>query len=141
MRQEAAYQEAERLTGAGQPYAALPYYQAVPDYGEAARRLDSACYRLVGTWQDETGAVYAFNQDGTCTLAGEKLYFTISGDTISTGESPEGLLVSHRVSAITEESATLYDLRLASATAVKLTKLEQIDLPAQEETGVAVVDE
>lgn len=140
-RQEAAYQEAERLTHAGQPYAALPYYQAVPDYKEAARRLDSMCYRLVGTWQDENGAVYTFNQDGTCSLAGEKLCFTVSGDTISTGESQESLLVSHRVSSLTEESATLYDLRQASAKAVKLTWMEQIDLPAPEEAGVAVVDE
>lgn len=140
-RQEAAYQEAERLTAAGQPFAALPYYQAVPDYKEAAQRLTSPCYQLIGTWQDENGAVYTFNTDGTCTLAGEKLCFTISGDTISTGTGKDELLVSHRVSSLKESSLTLYDLRLTSAKAIKLTRMEQIDLPAQEQTGVAVVDE
>lgn len=140
-RQEAAYQEAERLTEAGQPYAALPYYRAVSDYKEASQRLESPCYRLVGTWEDESGAVYFFGEDGTCTLAGEKLFFSMSNDTISTGESADALIISHRVSSLKEKTATLYDLRLSSVTAVKLTRMEQIDLPAQEQPGVEVVDE
>lgn len=140
-RQEAAYQEGERLTAAGQPFAALPYYRAVPDYKEAAQRLESPCYRLVGTWQDEAGAVYSFNEDGTCTLAGEKLYFSMNGDTISTGEASDALMISHRVSSLADDSATLYDLRLSSVVAVKLTRMKQIDLPVEEQPTVEVVDE
>lgn len=140
-RQEAAYQEAERLTEAGQPFAALPYYRAVPDYKEAAQRLESPCYRLVGTWQDESGAVYSFSEDGTCTLAGEKLFFAMNNDTISTGETAEALMVSHRVSSLKENTAILYDLRLSTVTAVKLTRMEQVDLPTQEQAAVEVIDE
>jgi len=141
IRKEAAWQEAERLMEAGQPYDALPYYRAVPGYKKAVQRMESLCYRIIGTWEDENGAAYAFNEDGSCTLAGTAMMYSVNDYAMSTGASKDALLITHRISSVKENSAVIYDLRDGTAKTIRLTRVEVTAAPVEEQTDVEVVDE
>ncbi len=139
--QQANYLEAERLNDAGDAYGALPYYQAIPDYKNVESRLERLCYKIIGTWQSREGDYYIFRENGTCSMAGEEMYFNVDSYAMSTGAQADGLLITHRISSVMGDNAVLYDLRDGTAKAINLTRAQ---LPRAEEAptqGMEVVDE
>ena len=121
----ACYSEAERLYAEGKPYEAMPYYQAVPGYQNADSRLAESCYRILGTWQTRDGQAYVFRPDGTCTMAGEELYFEVSAYALNTGAAPGSLQATHSISSVNDKEAILYDLRDVKAKQIRLTRVEE----------------
>ena len=80
---------------------------------------------MLGTWQDTAGNAYTFNLDGTCTLAGESLFFAVDGLTIRTGTSADSLTATHQLTGISATSAWLFDQRNGANTRIRLTKVEK----------------
>ena len=122
---ESCYQAGESYYAAGQVYQAYPYYQEISDERRVKERLKEACYLVLGTWQDTAGNAYTFNLDGTCTLAGESLYFAVDGLTIRTGTSADALTATHQLTGISATSAWLFDQRNGANVRIRLTKVEK----------------
>ena len=122
---ESCYQAGESYYAAGQVYQAYPYYQEISDERRVKERLKEACYLVLGTWQDTEGNAYTFNLDGTCTLAGESLYFAVDGLTIRTGASADALTATHQLTGISATSAWLFDQRNGANVRIRLTKVEK----------------
>lgn len=122
---ESCYQAGESYYAAGQVYQAYPYYQEISDERRVKERLKEACYLVLGTWQDTAGNAYTFNLDGTCTLAGESLYFAVDGLTIRTGTSADSLTATHQLTGISATSAWLFDQRNGANVRIRLTKVEK----------------
>lgn len=122
---ESCYQAGESYYAAGQVYQAYPYYQEISDERRVKERLKEACYLVLGTWQDTEGNAYTFNLDGTCTLAGESLYFAVDGLTIRTGASADSLTATHQLTGISATSAWLFDQRNGANVRIRLTKVEK----------------
>lgn len=122
---ESCYQAGESYYAAGQVYQAYPYYQEISDERRVKERLKEACYLVLGTWQDTAGNAYTFNLDGTCTLAGESLYFAVDGLTIRTGASADSLTATHQLTGISANSAWLFDQRNGANVRIRLTKVEK----------------
>lgn len=120
--QEACYLEANRLYEAKQPYAALTYYQQIPNYKRTEEKLQNACYLILGTWEDLNGGVYEFRADGTCTLNGETLYFLVEGTVVRTGTTEGELTETHRLTGVNLQHAWLYDQRGDTEVPTYLTK-------------------
>lgn len=122
---ESCYQAGESYYAAGQVYQAYPYYQEISDERRVKERLKEACYLVLGTWQDTEGNAYTFNLDGTCTLAGESLYFAVDGLTIRTGTSADALTATHQLTGISATSAWLFDQRNGANVRIRLTRVEK----------------
>ena len=120
--EEACYEEGNRLYEAAQPYAALDYYRDIPGYRDVNSRLQKACYLLLGTWTDLSGAEYTFREDGTCLMAGEELHFSVDGTNLLTGPSADALSITHRFSGVTKKNAWVYDKRSGTEVTIYLTK-------------------
>ena len=120
---ESCYQAAEAYYASGNVYAAYPYYQCISDERRVKERLKESCYLLLGTWTDQSNNVYTFNLDGTCTLAGAEMYFAVDGMMLRTGNSPETLTSTHRLTGISSTSAWLNDERSETNQRIHLTKV------------------
>ena len=120
---ESCYQAGESYYAAGQVYQAYPYYLQISDERRVKERLKEACYLILGDWQDTAGNTYTFRTDGTCTLAGESLYFAVDGLTIRTGTSADALTATHQLTGISASSAWLFDQRNGANTRIRLTKV------------------
>ena len=120
---EANYLQANLLYNDGQPYAALPYYQAIPGYKDVDSRLERNCYAILGTWRNDDGVTFVFQEDGTCDLNGEKLYFLVDNYTMETGIDPDALSNTHKVSSLNGDSLTLRDLRGSTIITYKMTRV------------------
>ena len=119
---ESCYQAGESYYASGEVYQAYPYYLEISDERRVKERLKEACYLVLGTWQDAAGNTYTFNLDGTCTLAGETLYFAVDGLTIRTGTSADTLTATHQLTGISASSAWLFDQRNGANVRIRLTK-------------------
>ena len=122
---ESCYQAGESYYAAGEVYQAYPYYLKISDERRVKERLKEACYLVLGTWQDAAGNTYTFRTDGTCTLAGESLYFAVDGLTIRTGASADALTATHQLTGISTASAWLFDQRSGANVRIRLTKVEE----------------
>lgn len=108
LRDEACYLYAEELYDQNKPYEALPYYQAIRDYKDVAdRKLTRRAYLILGTWESSTGKTAVFRSDGTCNLMGSELYFDVDNYSLLTGESPQTLTLTHKLTSINKEGMTL----------------------------------
>ena len=109
MYEEACYNLAEELYGAGKPYEALPYYQRIPDYRDvAAKKLTRRAYLILGVWESEDGARRAvFRADGLCELFGQTLYFAVDGYGLKTGTDPAALTLTHKLTTLTENTLSI----------------------------------
>ncbi|MDD6050955.1 MAG: hypothetical protein PUC00_06750, partial [Clostridiales bacterium] len=126
MHQEALYQEAERLLGEGKPYEAYAYYQQLPEgYRNVSSRMQRACYLLLGTWEDKQGNRYIFRGEGVCNLNGEALYFNIQGYDVYTGQTKDGLTLTHRLGSVTRDSAWLADVRDKQGVSIQLQRVKE----------------
>ena len=122
MYQEACYQEASRLYASGDLYGALSFYRLIPDYRNVDEVLNRSCYLILGQWQGENGETFTFLPDGTCSLNGEKLYFSVNTYAMQTGVAPDALALTHKVSSIDESRLTLRDVRDGQNTVIRLTR-------------------
>ena len=129
MYQEACYQEASRLYTAGDAYAALPYYQLIPGYRNVDEVLSRSCYLILGQWLGAEGESYLFLPDGTCSLNGEKLLFTVSTYAMQTGTAADALTLTHKVSSIDKKELNLRDIRDGQNVIIRLTRDESYVLP------------
>ena len=145
---DANYQEASRLFSAGQPYAARPYYEAIPGYKDADSRLQHTCYLILGEWQAADGRYFVFRDDGTCEMNGEELCFLAEKWSLNTGVSADKLSQTHSISSVSATDMTLRDTRNGRNLTIRLTRMteeepEIVTTPAPEEgaEGFVVVDE
>lgn len=86
---DACLERAKVLTETGRPLDALPLLESIEDVSKTAReRLDAYVYRIIGRWKDSRGVEYIFRRDGSCSIAGEEMYFGGSGYEIAVGDEP-----------------------------------------------------
>ena len=122
-RNEANYKVANDLYNAGKPYEALPYYRAIEGYKDVAdKMLPRNAYKILGSWVTADGTKMVFNEDGTCTLGDESLYFSVRNYTMSTGSDAESLKATHSVSRLTKTDLTLRDNRGGKIVTYRLTR-------------------
>ncbi len=133
---EANYQQANKLYGDGQVYAALPYYRRIPDYKDVAQKLQRTCYLILGTWQTADGSTYLFRADGTCALEGEELYFRAETYALYTGATVEELTQTYSVSNIDATTMTLRDAREGVSRTLRLTKVAEAEVAEVAEPDV-----
>lgn len=127
---EACYQYAEELYRDGKPYEALPYYQRVGDYRDTAeKKLGRRAYLVLGEWTSTTGKTAAFYADGTCDLMGERLCFRVSNFSLYTGETPENMTITHKLSAIDRTGMSLRDIRDGQDVVYKFERVGEWTLP------------
>ncbi|HNW86393.1 MAG TPA: hypothetical protein PKJ47_05580 [Candidatus Limiplasma sp.] len=109
MYEEACYRYAEELYNAGKPYEALPYYQKIPNYRDVAtKKLQRRSYLILGLWRNADGSREAeFRADGTCTLFGDELYFSVDGYGLKTGQTADTMTLTHKLTTLTEDSLSL----------------------------------
>ena len=108
------YEIGTELLDDQKPYEAKPYLQAAQGYRDADKKLDGNCYRIIGKWNDKDGnPIAVFNEDGTCEINGEKLFFAVSGPySLLTAETADGeKKPTHRISDISDTRLTLRDQR------------------------------
>lgn len=133
---EACYQYAEELYRNGEPYAALAYYLRVGDYRDTpTKKLERRAYLILGEWTSTTGKTAAFYTDGTCDLMGEKLYFRVSNFSLYTGDTPENMTITHKLSSIDKTNMSLRDIRDGQDVVYKFERVGEWSLP-QPETAV-----
>ena len=107
-------------------------------------RLERKCYMILGTWRNDNGVTFVFQEDGTCDLNGEKLYFMVDNYTMETGLTADTLSNTHKVSALSEDSLTLRDLRGSTIVTYKMTRVTAVDAPEEEaepQESYAVTDD
>ncbi len=122
----ANYTYANDLYSAGKPYEALLYYRNIPDYKDVStRRLKRNCYMVLGKWEGKNGNAMEFREDGTCTIDGEELFFNVNNYAMNTGVSATSLTLTHKVSAVTEKSLSLRDMRDGRNVVYKLTRVAE----------------
>lgn len=130
MYNEACYQLAEQLYRDGRPYEAIPYYEQIGDYRDAAKeKLTRGVYLILGEWQSVTGKKAVFRMDGTCDLMGETLYYQVSNVRLLTGASPDQLTLTHKLSSIDENGMSLRDIRNGTDVVYKFTRVGEYSLP------------
>ena len=110
---------------AGKPYEALVYYKRIPGYNkEMESDLQKPWYLILGDWTDKNGNPYTFHEDGTCSLNGEELYFTVDGETMYSGETSELMAETHRMTGVNRWNAWLYDKRSGTEVLIYLTRVK-----------------
>lgn len=125
---------ARQLIDEGRALEAYPYLIDCNGYKNSATLLDKNIYKILGTWETESGVQYAFYLNGSCRLAGVESLFNMPGTYgIETGASAETLqraysFVSGGGNAITlREDATQKVLRL--------TRVRQAEVSYTEDSG------
>lgn len=123
--QEACYKVANALYNEGKPYQALPYYRAIEDYKDVKEaKLSRNAYKIIGAWANAKGDSFVFNEDGTCTLNGESMAFSVRNYSISTGVALDALSQTHHISRLTSTDLTLRDQRDKTDVVYKLQRQE-----------------
>ena len=109
MYEEACYNYAEELYAAGKVYEALPYYRRIPDYRDVTtKKLQRRAYLILGSWASADGQFTAeFRDDGTCTLFGDELYFAVDGYGLKTGQTPDALTLTHKLTTLTDTALSI----------------------------------
>ena len=127
---EACYQHAEQLYRDGKPYDAIPFYQLIGDYRDAAKdKLGRRVYLILGDWESATGKTASFRMDGTCDLMGETLYYRVSNFSVYTGVDPENMSITHKLSTIDEKGMSLRDVRDGQDVVYKFSRMGEFKLP------------
>lgn len=122
---QACYAEATRLYNDGQPYAALDYYRDIPGYRNVNTQMEKPCYMLLGTWTDLKDQVYIFRGDGTCSIAGQEMYFNANGDHLFTGATKDDLKAAYTYNGVTKRNAWLFDDRTGTQVRIYLTRVAE----------------
>ena len=122
---ESCYRLGDQLYEAGQPYEALKWYRRIPGYKSVDTRLQRGCYLILGSWTDLQNNLYEFREDGTCSLNGEELAFSVMGDVMYTGETATLLAETHRLTGVNRQHAWLYDRRSGTEITIYLTRVEE----------------
>ena len=77
----------------------------------------------------DDGIRFSFREDGTCLANGLEIYFAVSGTySVLTGETPETLTLTHRISDITASTLNLRDEREESAALYRLHRMTEEEL-------------
>ncbi len=134
---KACLTQADALYAAGDPYGALPFYQAAAQLPAAEKKLDNRVYLVLGLWQSNSGKQAEFRPDGTCTLMGEELYFKVDGLRILTGKTPDELEVSYKFNRITETNMSIEELRGNNEVNFVLNKIGEPTIPPMQLTEEA----
>lgn len=82
----ACLSRAQELIELGRPFDALPFLERVPEAAE--RQLGAYVYQIIGRWKDSRGTEYNFRRDGSCSIAGEELYYGGRNYDIAVGSEP-----------------------------------------------------
>ncbi|MDD3214366.1 MAG: hypothetical protein PHY64_11865, partial [Eubacteriales bacterium] len=146
MYEEACYNYAEELYDEGKVYEALPYYQRIPDYADVTdKKLQRRCYLILGEWESDDGQRSAvFRADGTCSLFGEVLYFSVDGYALKTGPTADELTLTHKLTTLTKTALSIrvladsrnpvYTLKRVSSETMAELRPEATETPAPSET-------
>ncbi len=124
--QEACYEEGNRLFQADKPYEAYVYYKQLPaNFRQLSEKLQKAAYLILGTWEDVKGNRYIFREEGICNLSGETMYFNVIDGGVHTGETVDGLALTHRITGLNQKNAYLIDMRGEDEITIYLTKVQE----------------
>jgi len=125
---EACLVAGDQLYADGKPYEAIPYYQ----HADAPEKLERRAYLIIGQWESATGKAAEFRTDGTCSLMGEELYFRVSNFSLYTGETPETMTITHKISVLDKAGMSLRDQRSGEDVLYKLSRVGDFELPQME---------
>ena len=114
MYEQACLTRAQELTTLGRPLDALPVLERIPDNSTAQKRMEAYVYQIIGRWKDTRGTEYVFRRDGSCSIAGQELYFGGSGYEITVGDEPYPTKAGYSLISIRNGSLTLRDLSTGS---------------------------
>ena len=115
MYENACLERAQILIEMGRPLDALPLLEEIEDENKnAAKKLDAYVYRIIGRWKDARGVEYIFRRDGSCSIAGEELYFGGSGYGIAVGTEPYPAKDAYSVVSLRNKTLTVKNLETKS---------------------------
>ena len=115
MYESACFERAQILIEMGRPLDALPLLEEIKDVSKnAAKKLDAYVFRIIGRWKDARGVEYIFRRDGSCSIAGEELYFGGSGYGIAVGAEPYPAKDVYSVVSLRNKTLTIKNLESKS---------------------------
>ncbi len=123
---EANIRQARKLIAEDSALAAYQYLNNCRGYKNADELLNKNIYRILGTWETEMGAVYAFYFDGSCVIDGEDMRFNMfNAYGISVGETDDTLKRRFSFANGTEDSLTLRED--ASGKSIRMTRVREAE--------------
>jgi len=120
---QSCYLLGNQLYDAGKPYEALKWYRLIPGYRGVDNKLQKGCYLILGSWTDLQGNVYTFRDDGSCLMNGLELFFTVDGENMYTGDDPDVLAMTHRLTGVNRQHAWLYEQAGDKEITIYLTRM------------------
>ena len=115
MYESACLERAQVLIEMGKPLDALELLEEIEAVNKSAKKkLDAYVYRIIGRWKDARGVEYIFRRDGSCSIAGEELYFGGSGYGISVGAQPYPTKDAYSVVSLRNKTLTIKNLATKS---------------------------
>lgn len=131
---DASLKLARQLIEEDRALEAYPYLIACNGYKSAPTLLDKNIYKILGTWETESGVQYAFYLNGTCRLAGVEQYFNMPGTYgIETGESADSL--TRTLSFVSGEENSLTLREDDTQKVLRLTRVRQAEVSYTEDSG------
>ena len=129
MYNESCYVYAEALYEENKPYEALVYYEKIPDYQDVTeKKLQRACYRILGTWKSRTGVVMEFRRDGTCRIDGKEQSFYARMYSLYLGSGTGKMKLNYQITDLTDDKLTL------TSTGEGYTKIYSMDRVTEDTT-------
>jgi len=108
MYEDAVYRYANDLYNAKKPFEALPLYRKIPGYKDVDNhKLTRVPYRILGTWQTESGLTMEFREDGTCTIDGRKYFFFAQNYLLAVGDRQDELNIKYNILALSDKNFNL----------------------------------
>lgn len=132
MYETACFERAQVLIEMGKPLDALELLEEIEVINKnAKKKLDAYVYRIIGRWKDARGVEYIFRRDGSCSIAGEELYFGGSGYGISIGTEPYPTKDAYSVVSLRNKTLTIKKLDTKST-----VRLSYVGEPTEKGEGM-----
>ncbi|MBR5560646.1 MAG: hypothetical protein IKU73_04460 [Clostridia bacterium] len=125
----ACMSRARELIAMHRPLDALEILESIKEVNKSAKDLlGTYVYRIIGRWKDSRGVEYVFRRDGTCSVAGQEMYFGGGGYDITMGDAPYPTRKAYGVVSLRNNTLTLKNA--ASGSNVRLSYVGEPTPPA-----------
>ena len=139
MYEEACLSRAQELTDQKRPLDALELLERIADHPTAKKRMNAYVYRIIGRWKNARGVEYVFRRDGSCSIAGEELYFGGSGYDLFIGSEPYPTSAAYSV--VNLRTSTLSLKNLQTKKTERLTYVGEATAADEPESGASQTQE